>query len=315
MIYRSRTIRSARLQKKKKIFMYIWLTLAAILLAGAFYGINYLANHPSFQINEVVIEGNTYASEKEINELIQSTMAKNRLVIFPNSNIYLYPRFKTEAILKKNYPSMQKVDIDISGRHTLNVFVKEYQPVALWCSGMALQKTVVEIEENATTSANSLFENETGPNVAELTEIKDIIIHNPWQNRRNDCYLMNESGYIYGDATSTAGFVAYHGILEGDPKKQLYTTKTFFKSMHRFTEHLDKKLHIKARDVITRDNSTFIIITDNDAQLFIDKNDNLIDVVDNLKTVIDRDAINEAQLENIEYIDLRFGNRVFYKLR
>jgi hypothetical protein len=48
--------------------------------------------------------------------------------------------------------------------------------------------------------------------------------------------------------------------------------------------------------------------------LLVQRNADYADVLTNLKTIIESEDFKKAiELERIEYIDLRFGNKIFYK--
>ncbi|MCB9806074.1 hypothetical protein H6775_02850 [Candidatus Nomurabacteria bacterium] len=132
-----------------------------------------------------------------------------------------------------------------------------------------------------------------------------------------NCYLVNEDGLVFLPEpliNEYDFFEMYDVISEGDILGQSYVSADFFHSIIKFEELLSR-LEIKFKKIETEDGHTFTLTTGEGTRLIFDVDDNVVDIFDNLQTVIDQDAINKAQFSNIDYIDLRFGNRVFYKIK
>jgi hypothetical protein len=78
---------------------------------------------------------------------------------------------------------------------------------------------------------------------------------------------------------------------------------------------LFRRNEITITEIDTEDGETFIAIANKGAKILFDREDQVNEVYENLVIALERDAINKAQFGNIDYIDLRFENRVFYKLK
>ena len=104
------------------------------------------------------------------------------------------------------------------------------------------------------------------------------------------------------------------GFIKSDPLKQNFSNEKTFKNLVEFVKLL-RRLNITADEIWTNDGEVYAIVTKEKVKLYVDGGGDILEIFDNLETVIKRDAINQAQFANIDYIDLRFGNRVFYKLK
>lgn len=149
-------------------------------------------------------------------------------------------------------------------------------------------------------------------------EIKEYEPVARWCNdsEKPECFFLNEDGYVFvkEPLIYSGEFVTFRGFIEGDYLRSVYISKDKFQSLEDFIK-LVRRLDIHVVEVRSEDAHVFYLTTKSGAKLVIDGEDGVEDTFDNLKTVIERDAINKAQFQNIEYIDLRFGNRVFYKLK
>ncbi|MFT5179745.1 MAG: hypothetical protein ACI9GH_000195 [Candidatus Paceibacteria bacterium] len=133
----------------------------------------------------------------------------------------------------------------------------------------------------------------------------------------DDCYLLNDEGYVFvkEPLINTNSFVTFRGNIEGDNLKNSFLDPKLFKSFIKVVEILNSDLDIEIVSVEESENPIFEFKSRTGAIFLIDKEDNMIDVIENIKTVFLKEGINREQFENIDYIDLRFGNKVFYRLK
>jgi len=136
-----------------------------------------------------------------------------------------------------------------------------------------------------------------------------------WCNDTN-CYYLNEAGLVFDKAPANydKNLVQFHDWIHDDPTGKNYTDPETFQKIITLV-NLIAKVPLKVVSINTEDGLTFNLHTDVGTRLFYEINDNPEDVANNLNTVLEKDAINRAQLNNIDYIDLRFGNKVYYKIR
>jgi cell division septal protein FtsQ len=131
-----------------------------------------------------------------------------------------------------------------------------------------------------------------------------------------DCYLVNEKGLAFFNAPEIVieDLVKVKRETEGDILGQSYVDEKLFKNFVT-TIDLLKRINIGIREISTTDLETFVFKTKAGPELHLDKRDNPLEVVNNLKTTLEQESINENQFKNLEYIDLRFEGKVYYKIR
>jgi cell division septal protein FtsQ len=169
---------------------------------------------------------------------------------------------------------------------------------------------------------NNLSVSEVSLKVRDINNLfVDISEHEPvakWCDEANNCFLINAEGLIYTQekVLNPKNVIKVSGVFENsnDILGKTYLNTETFKSILKTVENLNQ-LSIKPTLIDTEDQETIAIETMQGPYLLIDRNDNPADVLNNLQTVIETEEINEAQFKNLEYIDLRFGNKVYYKIK
>lgn len=139
-----------------------------------------------------------------------------------------------------------------------------------------------------------------------------------WCDRaeKERCYFVNSQAKIFLEEplVHTYNLITLRDSVEGRPIGNTYESKDFLEGIVLFNDLLESA-DLNITNVSTEDGETFILKTGSGLELFIDKSDPIKTVFENLLTVIDQEAIHKEQFRNIEYIDLRFGNKVIYKLK
>jgi cell division septal protein FtsQ len=131
-----------------------------------------------------------------------------------------------------------------------------------------------------------------------------------------DCYYLNEKGLVFEKALGSydINLTKFNDFLKDNPKGQIYINSETFKKLITLIS-LVAKVPLKIVSVDTEDGLTFNLHTETRTKLLYESSSDPEEVASNLNTVLEKDAINRAQLNNIDYIDLRFGNKVYYKIR
>lgn len=127
-----------------------------------------------------------------------------------------------------------------------------------------------------------------------------------------NCFLLDEEGLIFDTASSEQGkgYLVFYGTVKGDPIRQYYLPG-------RFTEIIQFLFGVKTTGLVPKSLS---VKDENDAELRLENgekllfalNQNFSELLENLETVYREAGLSDTG-KRIDYIDLRFGNKIFYK--
>lgn len=135
---------------------------------------------------------------------------------------------------------------------------------------------------------------------------------------KDECYFIDENGFIFSRAPSFSGDVYFIYSTDPtieDPLGKNYSTKEEFQKLPPLISSL-KEIQISLRSLTTSANEYYLELPAG-GKIIIGKKDNLKDVASNLESFLNDQEITRAAgfLESVSYIDMRFGNKVFYKLK
>lgn len=195
--------------------------------------------------------------------------------IFSRRNSLIYPKEEMERSLKISNPRIKEVDIKRRDLNTLEISIVERKPVALWCG------------ENP-----------------EYTE---------W------CFYVDEKGFVYSKAPFFSGhvFFRYYGgdVNLKNPLRSFLTSEEEIMEIERFTSHL-KDLNIEPNAVHLKEED-FIVLLKGEGSLYLNRGESLEEPFSRLRSLF-RGGKQSFVVEGnpaFLYIDLRFGKRVFYKMK
>ena len=156
--------------------------------------------------------------------------------------------------------------------------------------------------------------------IVELDKLEiEVVEHKPWATwcRDDQCYFVNEKGlaFVEEDEEWLDGLVYLEGeASEGYVLGQIYSTPQVFPKLV-LMQQLLQKISINLHKISTEDFETFTLHTREGPYLLVDNKDDPIEVVNNLKTTLEQESIHEIQFKNIEYFDLRFDDKAYYKIK
>jgi cell division septal protein FtsQ len=134
---------------------------------------------------------------------------------------------------------------------------------------------------------------------------------------KDECFLMNENGVVYAEEPidHILPLPRFFGVLNSDnPIGQMYLNENTFRNLLSLVEKL-KSINIHVPKISTSDSITFSLYSLEGPRLVFNINDDIGAIFSNLDTVIKAESLDGAQWKNIDYIDLRFGNKVYYTIK
>lgn len=286
---------SDKLREKKRRLRKFKCIVGAIVFVLLLAGVTYISHHPGLRVQQLIVSDLTYTDRAAIELLIKEELEGRYLGLFAKSNSLFVPRSSIKRKISEQFPAVQSVNIDWRGRQVIAVKVSEHSPVARWCDTPVTPAAVLTHES----------EKEVAPALPQV----------PNDRSGSRCFVVNAQGVLFAPTTDVStGMVTFYGTITTDPIRQQYSSPAELQMLLDFAR-LVRRLEIVITEVWTTTGEAYAFVTESGTQLYVSADDDVVSVFTNLETVIARDAINKAQFANIAYIDLRFGNRVFYKLR
>lgn len=254
---------------------------SAIVIAA----VSYLSYRPEVSIQEMTVNGANDVSADAVRTYVQSTLDDGKLHIFSNRNIFLYPRATLEKALITAFPPVKEARMSRPSilATTLTIDIKERRPFALWCP------------------TTFLTANEEGP---------------------ASCYRMDDTGFIYIEgqrgSPTISGYVFAGGIASSTETIPVSPIGETFSPTHLpgLVALLDTlgQAGFGAVGATVDNPQDFSVHLSRPYFVKASFGSNPGTLVRDLQLVLSSEALKgkEAQLE---YIDLRFGNRVYYKFK
>lgn len=128
------------------------------------------------------------------------------------------------------------------------------------------------------------------------------------------CYFLDATGFVFAQAGMFSGgvFHKYYGDLgTRSPVGSRYVREEYFASYREFLSSLGR-LGYEGERSLVQPNGNIILVTSSHEKFFLSGTKSFDSALSYLSAVVQS---GEIRGKEIEYFDLRFGNRVYYKLR
>lgn len=241
-------------------------------------GAVFLLRLPAVTISEVKIVGVRAVSNSELLALAQQSLTEKYFGFLSKRSILTAPRGSIRKKVLDTYPEIKSASVRQKGLTSLSLEVSERAPIGLWCAGA---------KEKQETSASS-----------------------------TPCYFMDDLGYIFASAPLFDGsvFIVYTGLITKEvPLRETYSITPSFAQISTFAESLRKE-GIRVVSISADVHGEKIMTLEHGIKIFLNDSLPLSKVKDNLNVTLNEIGyFKEAIRPNIEYVDLRFGNKVFFK--
>jgi len=272
---------------RNKILFFVFLFL--MILAGLVF----LSRWEKINIDNVRISGNRIIETEAIEQIIHSNISGYYFGLFPKTNFLLYPKNEIKNELAQKFKRLKDISFDEKDIKTLNVSVSEYEGKYLWC-GTELPEALL-MEDSISKASGKI------------------------------CHFMDENGYIFDEAPYFSGevFFRFYGKIVSSSENPI---GSFFLP-NNFEKIISFKRTVKEMGLrpsaFWEDNTgdMNLFLSPDDAMLFGPKIIFKIDsdfekLAENLQAALMTEPLQsdfKNKFSSLLYIDLRFGNKVYYK--
>lgn len=284
MIRKNSTLKPSKLRRRRRKIFAIKALLFFFILIGFVFLLSRLSKIKSIQIESIEILGNSTLSKEEIIDLVKAEMSTKYFKLFSKNSIFLYPKKSIQKTLADDFKKINTISIKSKGLKTVIVNITERKPSSLWCLGKSE-------EEN---------------------DLRN--------NNLEKCYFLDKEGLIFSEAPDFSGnsFLRYYGLLDDteQPIGKNYMTKEKFNEVSKFVSSLEI-LGIKVGIFWSKTESDYEIVLKNGIKLILDDKKPFDKILENIQLILSevdlKDNRSSNNQQNIDYIDLRFGNKVYFK--
>ena len=287
---RGRIIRSSyRTRERRKTFLFrlffLPVALTALVALGAF-----LAHRPEVIIRDISVQGTLALAEDDIRRVVHEEISGAYLRFFPRANSLLYPRKEIEERLKNTFPLLSSVTVRFKNFHSIVVVVEERKPAHLWCGEELLARKGVPPE----------------------------------------CFFLDSDGVVFARAPlfSTGVYLSLYGPIAGGTVREgnvhetplgfYFLTTQDFHFLVAFAGAM-KELGAVPEKIFVMGDGDYNVILANGVSLLINQKHGLDSLVGNLEAALQTDKLTTEDVvgerSRLEYIDVRFKNKVLYKFK
>lgn len=282
--------RLLELKKKRRKIFWSKISIYFIIFAVIFVGLAYLSRLPSINIDAVEITGHKVLDGEELKSAVQEELNGRYLWFFPKTNVFIYPESGIRDTLHQKFKRLKEVKFTLKDRKVLQVSVSERAPAYAWC-GEEMTETLPESRD------------ETQP-----------------------CFFMDDSGYIFDEAPYFSGevyFRFYGSVYSQDASPAgSYFSPGLFPKLVSLKNTLENMKLDPAALAIKGDGEIRVFLSASAKgkmpELILKKDMDFESALGNLQTALETEPLKsnfEKKYSSLEYIDLRFGNRVYYKFK
>lgn len=267
------------LKKHRRRIVLIKFLISLLSLLAIFASLAYISRTPSLNISDIEIIGNKVADAEMIKADALKEIAGNYFFLFPKTNIFFYPKNSIKKELESQFKRLKDVNLSVKAG-VLQISLTEREPKYTWCGVTALDPTLSE-----------------------------------------KCYFMDEDGFIFDEAPYYSGEVYFK--FYGSADTGTYFSKENFKQLIYFKDTLTA-IGLKPVSLYVGDDGDVKIFlsalnrTTTGPYITFKIDADFQKLAENLETALSTEPLLSSfknKYDSLLYIDLRFGNKVYYKFR
>lgn len=288
-----KTLKSGRARARQIDSVFEHIAQVMLLSYALFVFVSWLSLRPAFQITEVVIDGIHAVKGESVTAAANDARSSRFLMRVSRNNLFFFPRERTLHDIAALDPRIASVSLSFDSRHRLRIAINEYTVSALLCQSD--DPNIFVITPDKTTGTTTLQEEETG----ELPH----------------CYYADEQGYVFAEAADWSGH-PYTTFLSSSTAPLLRTyilSGEEYAKVNKFLASLSA-VNLRPNTVTILGNNDFRITTALPWNILWSSGEDPQKSADNLALVLTSlQSKSEKSGKELESIDLRFGNKIFYK--
>jgi cell division septal protein FtsQ len=266
-------LKATKLHQRKRRARIIKATILLVFVLSIFGLTVWFSHSALFRIENVQVEGNVAIDAQDIEHLAQKHLAGTFAAVYARSNKVFYPKDEIEQDIRTTFPNIETLHVETEGK-TLAVTISERKPAYIWCKGKP--------------------------------EIKST----------DACYFIDAAGYIFSKGPQVSGnayFTFFGLITDENPIGKTFLNEAEIKTIDSLKTTLIKN-DVPVDALIATDSNLRELTLAHGGKILYKADQDQALIASSLELLKKKTTLlNSNAPKKIEYIDLRFGNKVYYK--
>lgn len=276
IVYDAGNKQSGRQNYKRRFFGAAMLLILAAVIYGAVYAIRY----PRWQISRIEIAGTETLDKDALADFLKDKIGGNRVFFAPKSSFFLIRTENLSQVIASQFLKIDSIEIRKKFPDTISISLRERKLWGIYC--------------------NNLSPNEDSEERGDAA-----------------CAYIDTRGFAYGTAPDSRGSLIVKIKSDGTPPgigSQIISEDAAEKMRH-FSRELKTRLDIETVgfELLAKLPAEFRAVTADGFRIYVNRDDDFENSFRVLSALFQGELKNKK--ENLAYIDARFGNKVFYKLK
>ncbi|MDD5721381.1 MAG: hypothetical protein PHT16_02965 [Candidatus Pacebacteria bacterium] len=274
-------------KRRHKVFLNKILILLIVVLAF-FILLVFLSRLKNINISEVDIVGNKVLDTETLKSAVDKKISGKYIWLFPKTNIFIYPQNTIKNELQNEFKRIKNINLKIKDTKTLGISLIEREAKYTWCGSTDVGR----------------------PNFGRPTSVDNT----------EQCYFVDEDGYVFDQAPYFSGnvYFKFYGT-----QSESYFSKQNFKQLILFRDVLVGMGLKPIAMYATNDGDLQVFLSGKNSsgtepKIILKADADFQNVAENLQAALDTEPLKSKfknKYSTLEYIDLRFGNKVYDKFQ
>lgn len=269
-----------------------------------------------FDIKNVHIENNINLKKDELIRSVGENLSKKFAGVIPYNNYFIADEKSLESFLLEKYPMIETLAIEKRSYDTLTVSIKEKESRVIWCRF----DNCFYLDNNSIAFANEKDELNLKNKPLKIFEQSVIEEEVEDKNSEDNTKDLKKNDIAPAINTSAENETSGAGeIYDAAAEKPInINDKVADADFIRFLNEIDTQIsnktslqikYYKTKEMRTRE---VIAYTDKNIRLYFDSSADPVSQTDYLASFLN-EGIAKDRINNLKYIYLKSGNKIFYK--
>ncbi len=279
--------RVVQIKYKRRIYILRLFILFLILFISIIGASSFFSFNKNFTINKIIVTGTSIINPADIISSVNKELSGKYYGLYSRANSFIYPQKEIYNNLITNFSRIKEISITKINFNTLQINIKERLASYLYCGSI-------------------------------IPDIKSQL--------GEDCYFINDDGYIFGKAPYFSGNVYFKYYVKINNESNPIGQNIFeINQFHKLTYFIKGITNLGFKPiylVINKDGIDSLYLAhktdETTPKIIFDTNNNLVNILSNLTTAMTKIEFTKAiksEYNTLLYIDLRFKDKVLYKFK